>query len=87
MATSEGKKKVAALIVAGMPGPDKLKEKSGGALNNDEDMKDGGADDDAEGAAAASESAFADFRTALASKDDKAGAAALKEFLGYCKGD
>lgn len=87
MAT-DGKKKIAAFIVAGMPSPDKLKEKSGGGMNNDDDMKenvDGGSDDDKEGKEAAEESAFADLRTALTGKDDKAGLAAWKELMGYCK--
>lgn len=86
MAT-DGKKKIAALIVAGMPSPDKLKEKSGGGMNNDDDMKedvDGGSDDDKEGKEAAEESAFADFRTASSGRDDKAGLAAFKELLSLC---
>lgn len=87
MATSDAKKKTAALIVAGMPGPGKLKESSGGALNNDEDLKDGGADDAAEGQEAAETSTFADLRAAMKSGDDKAGLAALKELLGYVKGE
>jgi hypothetical protein len=87
---NDAKKKVAALIVAGMPPPGKLKEKSGGAMDNDEDMADGGADDEMEAKDAAEESAFADLRAALKSGDDKAGVQAFKEFLehcGYSKGE
>lgn len=86
MASPENKKKVAALIVAGMPSPDKLKAKPE-PDGDEEDMTDGGADEDQEAKDAAEESAFADLRAALKSGDDKAGVAAFKEFLGYSKSE
>lgn len=82
MANEDAKKKTAAYIVAGMPGPDKLGPKPSPA--SDEDAADGGADDEQEAKDAAEESAFADVRAAITSGDDKAGAAAFKEFLEHC---
>lgn len=86
MASPESKKKVAALIVSGMPSPGKLKGKPMGGMDEDdvEDKGDGGDDEDAEGQSAAEASAFGDIRQAFASKDDEAGASALKEFLSLC---
>jgi hypothetical protein len=83
MASPEAKKKVAALIVAGMPSPDKLKK-----AEPDSDEPD--SDDADEGKNAAEASAFGDLRQAIKSGDDAAGAAAFKEFLeicGYTKGE
>lgn len=82
MANEDAKKKTAAYIVAGMPGPDKLGAKPAPA--SDEDAADGGADDEQEAKDAAEESAFADVRSAITGGNDKAGAAALKEFLDQC---
>lgn len=80
------KKKVAALIVAGMPAPGKLKKAPEGAMNNDGDRQDGDMNDDDEvgGEDTAQQSAFGDFRAAIKKGDDKAGAEALHEFLNIC---
>lgn len=77
------KTKEAKSIVSAMPPPGEMDDEDPSSA----DIKP--ADDDAEGQSAAEASAFGDVRQAFASKDDTAGAAALKEFLelcGYTKG-
>lgn len=83
MATEDGKKKIAALIVAGMPKhEDSTTDESSSDQYKDGDEND---DDEKSGDEAAEESCFGEFRAALKSGNDKAGLAALRELMGYAK--